>query len=264
MHIQANSITMAYDDAGQGQPVLFIHGYPLSRRMWQPQLEALSGDARILALDLRGHGESQTVPGSYSVDLFADDLNALLDALHIDQPIVLCGLSMGGYVAFAFFRKYAWRLRGLILTATKATPDSEEGKAGRDQAMATDRQKGVAAVIDPMAPKLLAPATPQERPELLDQVRQIMLSISLEGMLGDLAALRDRPDSTPNLAEIDLPTLLLPGAEDQLIPRREAEMMEAGIRTAHLTAVPNAGHLLNLENPAVFNHAVREFLANLG
>jgi 3-oxoadipate enol-lactonase len=259
MEITANGIRMAYSEAGSGIPLVLVHGYPLNRQLWHAQVEGLAGQARVLAVDLRGHGDSQTVPGPYSMDLFADDLNAFLDALGIDQPIILAGLSMGGYVAFAFFRKYARRLGGLILTATRAAADSAEGKAARDQSMMTAREKGVAAIVEGMLPKMLAPSTLQERPELVEQTRQIMLHTSLEGVLGDLVALRDRPDSSSTLAQISLPTLILPGAGDQIIPLSEAQAMEAGIRGSRLVVIPGAGHLTCLENPAVFNQAVREF-----
>ncbi len=213
MQITVNGFSMAYSDLGQGPPLLFVHGFPLNRQLWQPQLEGLSDVARVIVPDLRGHGDSQAAPGPYSMDLFADDLNAFLDALGIQEKIVLCGLSMGGYVAFAFYRKYAQRLRGLILTATRAAADTPQGRDGRDQMMATAREKGVAAIAESMLPKLLAPQTYSTRPELVERARSITLGVSLEGVLGDLAALKNRPDSTPTLAQIDVPTLLLHGAE---------------------------------------------------
>jgi 3-oxoadipate enol-lactonase len=253
----------AYSETGKGPPLLFVHGYPLNRRMWQPQLEGLADVARIIAPDLRGHGESQAVPGPYSVDLFADDLAAFLDALGIRQKIVLCGLSMGGYIVFAFHRKYAARLAGLILTATRAAADSPQARLARDQSAELARRQGVNAVVDGMLPKLLAPATLQTRPELVEQARQIMAANSLESVLGDLVALRDRPDSSPTLGDIDIPTLLLPGAEDQIIPLPEARAMQAAIRGSILEVIPGAGHLLNLENPTAFNAAVRRFLIGL-
>ena len=255
--------SMAYSAAGAGLPLLFVHGYPLNRRMWGPQLQGLADIARILAPDLRGHGESQPVPGPYSVDLFAGDLAAFLDALDIHQKIVLCGLSMGGYIAFAFYRKYAARLAGMILTATRAAAETPQGRLARDQSAELARQQGVDAVVDGMLPKLLAPATLQNRPELVEQARQIMAATSLEGVLGDLVALKERPDSTPTLAEIQVPTLLLPGAEDQIIPLQEAETMHASIQGSVLEVIPNAGHLLTLENPSAFNAAVRRFLKHL-
>jgi 3-oxoadipate enol-lactonase len=263
LNLPQRSFSMAYSEAGKGIPLLFVHGYPLNRRMWEPQLQGLADVARVLAPDLRGHGESQAVPGPYSVDLFADDLAAFLDALGVRQKIVLCGLSMGGYIVFAFYHKYASRLAGLILTATRASADTAQARLARDQSAELARQQGVNAIVDALLPKLLAPASSQNHPQLVEQARQIMAASSLEGVLGDLVALKERPDSTPTLSEITVPTLLLPGAQDQIIPLQEAQAMHAAIRGSVLEVIPDAGHLPNLENPAVFNTAIRRFLNRL-
>jgi pimeloyl-ACP methyl ester carboxylesterase len=170
---------------------------------------------------------------------------------------------MGGYIAFAFCRKYAHRLRGLILTATRAAADTPEGLAARDQMMALARENGVAPIVETMLPKMLAPQTYQARPGLVEQVRIIMLRTSLEGVLGDLAALKSRPDSTPTLAQIAAPTLILHGAQDQLIPLKEAEAMRDAIPGARLVVIEQAGHLLGRENARMFNKAVKRFLDTL-
>jgi len=263
MSVQINNFSMAYTSAGQGAPVLFIHGYPLNRQMWQPQVDGLAAKARILAPDLRGHGDSQAVPGPYTMDLFASDLKVFLDTLDITQRVVVCGLSMGGYVAFAFYRKYAARIVGLILTATRAAPDSQEGKIGRDQAAGTAQENGVDAIVEAMLPKLVSPKTLERKPEVVAKVRAIMQHTSLEGVLGDLAGLRDRPDSTPTLGQIKIPTLILHGADDAIVPLKEAQAMQAGIAHARLEVIPDAGHLLNLEDPKTFNQAVGKFIQEL-
>jgi 3-oxoadipate enol-lactonase len=264
MQVNVNGFSMAYSHAGQGIPLVFVHGFPLNRQLWQPQLEGLSDVARVIAPDLRGHGDSQAVPGPYTMELFADDLNTFLDALGIREQIVLCGLSMGGYVVFAFYRKYAHRLRGLILTATRAGADSPAGRAARDQMMDLAREKGVAAIAESMLPKLLAPQTYPSCSDLVEKVRAITLGVSLEGVLGDLAALKERPDSTPTLAQIDVPTIILHGADDQIIPLGEAEVMRDGIRGSKLVVVPEAGHLPGLENPGMFDEAIRDYLISSG
>lgn len=263
MTVLVNGFEMAYTDVGRGLPLLLVHGYPLNRQMWQPQLEDLKSYARLLAPDLRGHGDSQALPEPYSMDLFADDLAGFLDALHVDEPVVLCGLSMGGYIAFAFFRKYAHRLRGLILVATRAIPDSPEARQGREAAAILARQRGVAVIAEGMAPRLLSPKTVESKPELVARARAIMLHNSLEGVLGDLAALKDRPDSTPTLAQINLPTLIIAGADDQLIPLEETKAMHSAISQSQMIVIPGAGHLPNLEQPQLFNAAVRDFLTQL-
>ena len=170
MQIQLHDIRLAYNDQGQGQPLLFIHGYPLNRRMWQPQISGLEKDARALALDLRGHGDSQATPGPYPMSLLADDCAAFLDALSIQCPVLVCGLSMGGYVAFAFYRQHSSRVAGLVLAATRPGPDTPESQANRDKSAALARQQGVSAIAASMLPKLLSPGTYQNQPELVKQV----------------------------------------------------------------------------------------------
>lgn len=263
MRIKVRDITMEHEDLGTRTPLLFIHGYPLNRHLWDEQVSELSDIARVLAPDLRGHGGSTAVTGPYSMDLHAEDCQAFLDALRVTQPVVLCGLSMGGYVAFAFYRKYPGRVAGFILAATRAGAEAPEGKANRDKAMALAREEGVGAIAASMLPKMLAPKTYSAKPQLVARVKAMMEGTPLEGVLGDLAGLRDRPDSTPTLAAIDRPTLILHGADDQLIPASEAEVMRARIRGSELKIIPDAGHLLNMEQPEVFNDTAREFLVAL-
>jgi pimeloyl-ACP methyl ester carboxylesterase len=263
---------MAYSESGKGQPLVFdqeqilvcVHGYPLNRGIWQPQVEGLADAARVLAPDLRGHGQSQPVAGPYSMDLFADDLAAFLDALGVAEPVILCGLSMGGYLAFAFFRRYPERLKGLVLTATRASADTPQGKINRDLAAEAARQDGVVAITQKMLPLILAPDTRDRQPELVERVREIMQSTSLEGVLGDLAALKERPDSTPDLSRINLPTLVVHGEQDQIIPYQEAHAMHDAIPGSLWELIPAAGHLPCLENPVAFNQALCSFILALG
>jgi 3-oxoadipate enol-lactonase len=219
--------------------------------------------AQVLAPDLRGHGDSQAVAGPYSMDMFADDMNAFLSGLNITQPVVVCGLSMGGYIALAFYRKYARSMAGLILTSTRAGPDSPEAKSVRQQTMTTVLEKGKAVVIDNMALKLLSPENVQQRPDLMTKAPTIMDKTSPEGILGDLAGMRDRIDSTPMLKDINVPTLVIHGAEDAIIPLSEAQIMAETIPGALLKVIPRTGHLPNLENPRAFNLAVKDFLKRL-
>ena len=263
MEVEINGFKMAYSEKGQGIPLLFIHGYPLNRKMWQPQLDGLSEFAHILAIDLRGHGDTQSISGPYSMDLFADDLNAFLDNLGIHKKIILCGLSMGGYIAFAFFRKYSLKLSAMILSATRAAADSPEARTARDQSAKLAINMGVEAIVEGMLPRMLSPTTILNKPELVEQLREIMLHTSLEGVLGDLVGLKNRPDSTPTLAQIDLPVLVIAGEDDQIIPLFEVKAMHAALPSSRLVTVPEAGHLPNLENPIQFNQAIIKFLSEI-
>jgi 3-oxoadipate enol-lactonase len=264
MKVMINGFSMAYDDAGEGQPIVFVHGYPLNKAIWQTQLEGLSDIMRVLAPDLRGHGESQAMPGPYTMQLLVGDLVAFLEALGITQPVVLCGLSMGGYLAFEFNRRHPERLKALILTATRASDDTPQAKANRDLAAETARQGGPGAIVKKMLPVILSPATPSRQPALVGRVREIMENTSLEGVLGDLAALRDRPDSNPDLPRIRIPTLVVHGEQDQIIPYNEAYTMHQAIPGSSWSLIPDAGHLPCLENPLAYNKALRSFLQNIG
>jgi pimeloyl-ACP methyl ester carboxylesterase len=263
MQVQVNGITLGYEEQGSGMPVLLIHGYPLNRRMWQPQITGLSGDARVLAVDLRGCGESQATAGPYSMDLLADDCAGLLDAVGVTEQIVLCGLSMGGYVAMAFRRKYAERLAGLILVATRAGADTPEGKAGREQAAALAQREGPTEIAKSMLPKLLAPKSYETQPKLVEYVKEIIQTCSIEGLVGDLLGMKDRPDSMPSLMTIQGPTLIVHGADDQIIPVKEAEAMRDAIPNALLQIIPESGHLVNLEQPDLFNQTVSSYLKSI-
>ena len=255
---------LAYDKIGKGIPLLFIHGYPLSRKIWESQLAGLSDIASVVSLDLRGHGESFPFPPPYTMDMLADDCRRLLDSVGVNFPIVVCGLSMGGYVNLALYRKYPGIFKGMILTSTRAGADSPEGRASRDAAVTNVRQNGVPFIADGMLPKTVSSVTASSQPKLMNQILNIMLETSVQGVVGASQGMRDRPDSTPLLSQIKIPVLIVHGADDQLIPLGEAEAMHNQIAGSQLLEIPGAGHLLNMEQPEKYNQAVREFLESLG
>jgi 3-oxoadipate enol-lactonase len=265
MRIMIPGVTISYDDSGeQLNPelpiILFIHGYPLSRKLWHPQFEGLADSARLLAPDLRGFGESDATPGTYSMELLAGDCISFLDRLGANKPVILCGLSMGGYVAFALYRKYPLRVRGLILTSTRASADTLEAKSNRDRAITLAQNEGPEAITRLMLPNMLSSSTYASRPELVDRIRSILLSASVPGITGVLAGMRDRPGATSMLSQISVPTMLIFGDEDQFVPKSEVEVMRNSIKGAQIHWIPNAGHLPNIEQPELYNSLVRKFL----
>lgn len=260
MYLNLNGRIVGYDDSGSGIPLVLIHGFPLNRMIWEAQWEGLNKNARVLAPDLRGFGQSEMVKAPTEISSYADDVREFLDALGINQPAVICGLSMGGYVAMAYLRRYPQHVAGLILANTKATPDSVEGKAGRDKSIALAQEKGAGAIADGMLPKLFAPKTLASNQELAAQAKAIMDSATVPGLVGALSAMRDRPDSTPVLLEFSQPTLIIAGADDTLMPMAEQENMKQAARNSTLVVIPDAGHLSCMEQPEAFNHAVAEFL----
>lgn len=257
---QSGEYLMAFEDSCDRVPVLLIHGFPLSSSLWDFQVDDLADIARLIVPDLRGHGMSDPTPPPLNVGDYADDCARLLDHLGLEGPVVVAGLSMGGYVAFEFCRRFPERVGGLILASTRAGADSAAGKEGRDKAAGVAIAGGAAAITADMLPKLLAPAAYEAEPDLVEFVREMMLETSTDGIVGALSAMRDRPDSTPDLPALEIPTLILHGQDDQLIPVSEAEVMRDGIPGAELVIVPGAGHLPNLEQPDIFNEAMREFL----
>jgi len=260
----ANDVHLHYAQAGKGAPLLLIHGYPLDHTLWQPQVDGLAHVARVIAPDLRGFGQSVAPEGVYTMDAHADDLCALLDLLQIERA-VLCGLSMGGYIALAFWRKYAERVRGLILVDTRAGADAPAARQARLDTAEQLRQHGqVAHVVEPMLARLLAESTRQSRPDLVESVHAMMLRQRPNGIIGAQLGMAERPDSTPTLPTIPVPTLVVFGAEDVITPAEtEGLSVAETIRGASLVVIPYAGQLSNLEQPEVFNAAVREFLSAL-
>lgn len=263
MRVQLRDFAMEYDERGSGVPLIFIHGYPLNRKMWQPQLSALSDIARVITPDLRGHGGSDAVPGMNTMDDMAKDIKELIENLDIKEPVILGGLSMGGYISFAFYRNYPELVKGMILAATRATADNIDTKVNREEAAAIAQERGTEAIIEMQLPKMLAPSTLKTRPEIVELARDIMLETPVQAIVGDLRGMLNRQDSIPTLKTIDCPVLILHGAEDQLIPLDEINLMQEAIRNARSKTILEAGHLLNLEQPEMFNLAVREFISSV-
>jgi len=254
--VTVHGVELALDDRGSGPAVLFVHGYPLNGSLWRHQAGAFPG-WRTLIPDLRGMGRSDAPDLGYSMATYADDLAALLDAVGVDE-VVLVALSMGGYVAFEFLRRHRPRVRGLVLADTRAQADSAEGRRARETAMADAREGGAPLIAEQMLPRLLAKAAPEP---LRDAVRAMMAATPVPGIVGALAAMRDRPDSTELLPSLDgLPTLVVVGAEDTITPPATAEAMAKAIPGARLAVIPEAGHLAPLEQHETFNRHLRTLL----
>jgi pimeloyl-ACP methyl ester carboxylesterase len=260
MKARFTDITMNYEVIGSGRPILFLHGYPLSQEIWKPQRQGLSSNFMVITPDLRGHGKTTASPGIYSMELLAMDCAALIDAIGLTKPITICGLSMGGYVSFAFHRLFPHKVKSLVLTATRSGADSEEMKINRERSELLAREAGAFAIAESMASKLFSPNTYETNPEIVDSVKKIMARTSVEGIVGTLQGMRQRVDSTPYLASITVPTLIIHGNNDQLIPLTEAQIMQKAIPNSKLTLIPDAGHLPNLEQPEKFNQVIRDFM----
>jgi pimeloyl-ACP methyl ester carboxylesterase len=249
---------LAFTDNGAGPPLVLLHAFPLDRRMWEPQ-RPLSETHRLITVDLPGFGESPVEPG-FSMDTAADRIAELLDTLNVKTAAV-GGLSMGGYVALAFARRHAHRLTHLILADTRSEPDDNTGRENRNRLIKLTEEFGPSKVYEVMLPKVLGATTQATQPKVVEHVRGIAAGQTGAGVIGGLAALRDRPDATPGLAKIAAPTLILVGDEDVVTPPTLSESMNAAIPGSKLVRIPGAGHLSNVEQPVAFNAAVAKFLA---
>ena len=258
------TLNLHFEERGSGLPILLIHGFPLSGRMWTAQLEKLSKSARVLVPDMPGFGDSPIRESAPSVDQYAEDCLAVLDALDIMEPAVIGGLSMGGYIALAAARLVPMRIRGLILVSTRAGADSTEGKAGRDKTIAQVKERGASVVAESMYPKLLSPESYQSKPAIAAELQEIMKEVTPDGVVGALTAMRDRQDSTNLLPNLHMPVLIIHGKDYQVIPHAEAEAMSKAIPHNDLHLLDKAGHLPNLEQPEEFDRIVGKFLTKLG
>ncbi|HJU73410.1 MAG TPA: alpha/beta fold hydrolase [Gemmatimonadaceae bacterium] len=256
-------LRLGYDEAGRGNDlaVLFLHGFPHDRTLWSSQLAALGSHVRCIAPDLRGFGESSVSP-PYSMDQYADDVAAFMDSLGLNDAVI-CGLSMGGYIALAMWRRHKKRIRALILADTKATADNDEARDKRRTMAQLARDRGSAAVADALISGMVGKHTRETAPHIVDTVYRMLAKATVAGVVGALEALRERPDSTATLPTIDVLTLLVVGEDDVLTPVADAQAMHRAIYGSRLEVLAHAGHVSNMERPAAFNHVVSEFLATV-
>jgi pimeloyl-ACP methyl ester carboxylesterase len=252
-----NGIRIAYTDEGEGTPLLFVHGFPLNRATWSKQVAFFKANYRVVAPDLRGLGESASGPGPVSMSRFAEDLHALMQRLSTG-PVVLVGHSMGGYVALAFATAYPNALRGLVLVGTKAGKDAPEVAAARRATAEKVRTDGVSTVVDAMAPKMLSASN--EDPAMAASVHGFMASSKPDGVMGALWGMADRPDASARLGQIRVPTLVITGADDTVIPPSESAVLAGSIPGAQLRVIPQAGHLVAFERADAFNEALKDWL----
>jgi 3-oxoadipate enol-lactonase len=256
-------IEMAYDMEGSGQPVLLLHGFPFDRTMWRGQLEALRDRYRVITPDLRGFGETGAQSEQpATMREMAEDVAALMDSLEIER-FTLGGLSMGGYVALAFYRHFPLRVRNLILADTRPQSDTDEARGNRERQAQAALSEGMEGIVDAMLPKLLAPETLSERKDVVEALRAMMLATDPRGAAAALRGMMERENQTSLLPRILAPTLIIVGSLDQLTPPKDAELMRREIRGSRLEVIEGAGHVSNLERPSEFNRALRDFLDSL-
>ena len=244
---------------GSGLPVMLVHGFPLDHSMWRYQVADLAADFQLIVPDLRGFGRSGPARGMMKMEDFADDLVQLLDCLKVERA-VFAGLSMGGYVAWQFWKKYASRLRGLVLCDTRAVADTSDGVANRHRLASMVLENGPTVVSSAMLPNLLATTTNTNRPDIVSLLRETIHETPAKTIAAALRGLARRPDVRSWLPQINVPSLLIVGEEDKISTVAEMREMCAAIPGAQIVVVPDSGHMAPLENPSVVNAAIRDFV----
>jgi 3-oxoadipate enol-lactonase len=261
MKAHLDGVQLGYEEAGAGLPLLMLHAFPLDRRMWKPQIGALVSRCRCIVPDLRGFGESSVSP-PFTMERYAEDVVGLLDHLDVERAVV-AGLSMGGYVALALWRRYPERVRALVLADTRAGADDEEGRARRRELIEVVESQGASAIANRQIASMVGRTSREKLPDVYDSIHAMMCDAPAAGIVGALEAMMSRPDSTPTLPTIDVPTLIIVGDEDAITPPREAAAMHEKIPGSRLEILAQAGHMSNMERPAAFNHVLSEFVARL-
>ena len=254
-------VALNVEERGVGAPLLLVHGFPLDHTMWRGQIDVLATQCRVIAPDLRGFGQSDVTPGTVTMERFADDLAALLDALRITEPITFCGMSMGGYIGWQFAARHRRRLAKLVLCDTRAVADTADAAAGRLKTADKVLAEGAQVVADGMLPKLFAPSAIERNADYVSVTREVIQRTNPEGIAAALRGMAERPDFSSRLNAIDVPVLVLCGELDAISPPAEMRQIAAAIPGAQYAEIPAAGHMAVLENPAVANAKIADFLA---
>ena len=253
------------DRSGSGSSsIVLVHGFPFSSAMWDAQVRALEQitDLRIVTYDLRGHGDSAVGDGQYTIELMVDDLIALLDHLKVAKTI-LCGFSMGGYIALRAVERHADRFSALILCDTQSAADSNESRIKRANSIKLVKTEGVARFAEGFLKSVFSPQTFETKLEIVDAARRIILSNSQLGICGSLLAMAARTDSTESLSKVHVPSLILVGQNDKVTPSAAATIMRDRIANSEMHILEHAAHMSNLENAESFNQKIVEFIRSV-
>ena len=262
IRITINRLTVSYNDHGpENAPVIiFIHGFPFNKSMWDDQVDFLKDNYRVVAYDIRGHGNSDAGIDDFFIELFVNDLLRFMAKLGIEKSI-LCGLSLGGYIALNAVLKHPDRFDGLILNDTQCIEDTPEIKEDRCTAIIRIMKNGVELYADEIIKNLFASETFTKKTKIIDGVREMIISTPKQSLCNTLHALAVRKDTCDQLQEINIPVLIMVGQEDIITPIAAAQQMHEKIRGSGLKIIPHAGHIINLENSIAFNKKLVKFLA---
>jgi 3-oxoadipate enol-lactonase len=261
LKVTIHNHSLSYTDEGDkdAPAILFIHGFPFNKSMWAEQSGALKENFRVITYDVRGHGESDMGNVDFSIDLFVTDLIGLMDALKIEKAL-LCGLSMGGYIALRAREQHPNRFLALILSDTQCMADTPEGKEKRMKAIESIKSNGVEMYAKASIINLFAQESSQTKQNEIAAIQKTIEQTSIETLCQTLMALSQRTETCTRLAEIKIPVLIMVGREDKITPIATAKLMNEKIRHSIMIVIDHAGHLPNLENPSDFNYQLKQFL----
>ena len=261
--IAVNNFNLSYDDIGEGNiPIIFLHGYPFDKTMWQLQLDFLKSSYRLIACDIRGFGKSSDEDSTLSIDLFGDDLVKFMNKLDINKAIV-CGLSMGGFVALNAHKRFPTRFEALILCDTQCIADTTEVIEKRYKSIDEINANGVTDFNEGFIKKVFHKDSLTNKLQLVEQLRRVVFSNSKHIISQGLVALANRSETCSSLSEVSIPTLIICGREDEVTPLEQSIFMNEHIKGSILKVIDNAGHVSNLEQPNEFNKHISEFLSAL-
>lgn len=257
------NFTVSYDDIGESEvPIIFLHGFPFDKSMWQRQLDALKSSHRVIAYDIRGFGATHDEDSDLSIDLFTDDLISFMDKLDFDKAII-CGLSMGGYIALNAVKRFPDRIEALILCDTQCNADTPEAKEKRYAKMDEIASIGKAAFTDAFIKSIFHPESLDRKKDVVERLRSVVNSNSSYHLINGLTAIAERSESCTMLGNVSIPTLIICGKDDALTPVARSEFMQEAIQGAELRIIEQAGHISNLEQPVAFNKHIADFLNTL-
>lgn len=256
-----NNLTISFTDEGpvDAPAIIFIHGFPFNKSMWAPQLDVFREDYRVIAFDIRGFGDSDSGEEDFSMDLFANDLIFLMDALNINKP-VLCGLSMGGYIALKAIIKFPEHFQALVLSDTQCTADTPEARGKRMKSIADISRHGVESYVEGSIKNLFSTVSFSTKQKEIRETREMMANNTEKTLTNTLMALSRRKGTCSKMQDIKIPVLIMVGQEDKLTPPAAAQLMHENIQGSILKILDHAGHLANLENPEAFNLQLSNFM----
>jgi|SRR5262249_32488974 len=262
MQIRSDDIQVYYETVGSGFPVVLLHPFPVHHEFWSSLVATSWPRYKLILPDLRGHGRSEVGNGVATMAKHAEDLLRLLDAEQVAKAVFV-GVSIGGYILFEFWRRHRERVQALVMSNTRAEPDTEQGRANRMNSIEDARLRGTAPFLDAQIHNLIGETTRRNRPDIAAKARKMMDSLTVDGLTAIQLGMAQRLDSVPTLWGIAVPSLVIAGDEDTLTPLANARVMQQHVRGANLSVIPRVGHFAALENPVEFDRLLRQFLDGL-